>query len=119
IGALAIGEWQEAAVVAVLFTVSDWLEAWRYDRARRTIRDLIESAPQRTTVLRNGAEVVVPVEDIAVGDVVLVRPGEKIPVDGVVVRGASAVDEAAVTGESLPAEKSAGADVFAGTLNTY
>ncbi len=119
IGALAIGEWQEAAVVAVLFAVSDWLEAWTYDRARRSIRDLMEAAPQRATVLRNGAEVVVPVEDIAVGDVVLVRPGEKIPVDGVVVRGASAVDEAAVTGESVPAEKSAGADVFAGTLNTY
>lgn len=119
IGAIAIGEWHEAAVVAVLFAVSDWLEAWTYGRARRSIRELMNAAPKLATLKRDGGEAVVPVEDIAVGDIVVVKPGEKIPVDGVVVQGASAVDEAAITGESVPAEKAPGADVFAGTLNTY
>lgn len=119
IGALAIGEWHEGAVVAVLFAVSDWLEAWTYDRARRSIRDLMEVAPKHATVKRGDGEASVPVEQLVVGDVVLIRPGEKIPVDGVVLRGESAVDEATITGESVPAEKNVGADVFAGTLNTY
>ena len=119
IGAIAIGEWHEGAVVAVLFAVSDWLEAWTYGRARRSIRDLIDLAPKRATVKRDGGEVGVPIEELVVGDIVVIRPGEKIPVDGVVVRGESAVDEAAITGESIPREKAVGADVYAGTLNTY
>lgn len=119
IGALAIGEWQEAAVVAVLFALSDWLEAWTYDRARRSIHQLMESAPKRARVKRDGGETELTVEELVVGDVVVVRPGEKIPVDGVVIRGESAVNEAPITGEAIPNEKSVGADVYAGTLNTY
>jgi len=119
IGALAIGEWREAAVVAVLFAVSDWLEAWTYGRARRSIRELLEAAPKRARVKRAGGEVELPVEDLVIGDVVVIRPGEKIPVDGVVIWGESAVDEASITGEAIPKEKGAGAEVFAGTLNIY
>lgn len=123
IGAMAIGEWTEGAVVAFLFAVSDMLEAWTYDRARRSIRDLMESTPKRARVRRShdgvDSEVDISVEDIVVGDIVVIRPGEKIPVDGTVTIGRSAVEEAAITGESIPAEKEPGAAVFAATLNTY
>lgn len=119
IGAMAIGEWTEGAVVAFLFAVSDMLEAWTYGRARRSIRELMQSAPKRARVRRGDVEADVSVEEIDVGDVVVIRPGEKIPVDGVITQGASAIDEAPITGESIPVEKEPGATVFAGTLNTY
>lgn len=125
IGAVAIGEWTEGAVVAFLFAVSDLLEAWTYGRARRSIRELMQSAPKQARVRRVDAasgrtvELDVAVEQIEVGDIVVIRPGEKIPVDGRIIKGQSAIDEAAITGESVPAEKEQGDDVFASTLNTY
>lgn len=118
VGAVAIGELEEAAVVAMLFAVSEMLEAWSLERARRSIRELMDIAPRSARVERGGRTVEVPVEDIAVGDVMLVRPGEKIAMDGAVLSGASAVDEATITGESIPADKAAGDEVYAGTLNT-
>jgi Cd2+/Zn2+-exporting ATPase len=116
-GAAFIGAWQEAAVVAFLFSVSDMLDSWTLDRARRSIRQLMEVAPRTARVERDGETVEVDVEDVVPGDVVLVRPGEKIAVDGVIISGSSALDEASITGESVPAEKGPGDEVFAGTLN--
>ncbi|MGG3833755.1 heavy metal translocating P-type ATPase [Geobacillus thermocatenulatus] len=117
LGAAAIGEWQEGAVVVILFAISEALERYSMDRARRSIASLMEMAPVEATIRHGAEEITVPVEDVRVGDVMIVKPGEKIALDGVVVNGASTVHEAAITGESLPAEKAPGAAVFAGTLN--
>jgi Cd2+/Zn2+-exporting ATPase len=117
IGAAALGDWIEAAVVVWLFGVAQWLEVRSADRARRAIRSLMTEAPSVALVRRGRVEQTVPVADLDVGDVVIVRPGERMPIDGRVVAGESAVDQAAVTGESWPADKAPGDDVFAGTLN--
>jgi Zn2+/Cd2+-exporting ATPase len=116
-GALAIGEWSEAAAVMFLFSVAQWLEVRSMDRARRAIRGLMALSPAEATVLRDGREARVAVEAVPLGATVLVRPGERIPVDGTVLAGESEVDEAPITGESLPAARGPGAEVFAGTLN--
>lgn len=118
IGALLIGQYEEAATVAFLFSVSEMLENWTMDRARRSIRQLMDIAPKTARIYRAGEAAEVPVESVAVGDVMIIRPGEKIAMDGVVMNGESAVNQAAITGESIPAEKSPGAEVYAGTLNT-
>ncbi|MBB6283427.1 heavy metal translocating P-type ATPase [Geobacillus subterraneus] len=117
LGAAAIGEWQEGAVVVILFAISEALERYSMDRARRSIASLMEMAPAEATIQRGAEEVTVPVEDVRLGEVMIVKPGAKIPLDGVVVNGASTVNEAAMTGESLPVEKTVGDSVFAGTLN--
>ena len=116
-GAIAIGEWQEAGVVAFLFGVSETLEAYSIEQARRSLRSLLELAPPTARVLRGGDELVLPVEQVQVGDRLRVRPGEKIPLDGVIVAGTSSIREAAITGEALPVDKGAGDSVYAGTLN--
>ena len=117
IGAAAIGEWQEGAVVVILFALSEALERGTMERARRSIRALMELAPREAAVLRDGRETTVRTDEIAVGDILIVRPGTKIAMDGVVASGFSAVNQAAITGESVPAPKSPGDEVFAGTLN--
>ncbi|WPZ19077.1 heavy metal translocating P-type ATPase [Geobacillus subterraneus] len=117
LGAAAIGEWQEGAVVVILFAISEALESYSMDRARRSIASLMEMAPAAATIRRGAEEVTVPVEDVRVGDVMIVKPGGKIALDGIVISGASTVNEAAITGESLPVEKAVGDAVFAGTLN--
>jgi Cd2+/Zn2+-exporting ATPase len=116
-GAIALGEWSEAASVVFLFAVAQWLESRAMERARGAIRALMELAPAEAVVRRNDTHVKIPVDDVLVGDVVLVRPGEKIPLDGRVSAGASHVNQAPVTGESLPVEKTPGTEVFAGTIN--
>jgi Cd2+/Zn2+-exporting ATPase len=117
LGALFIGEYVEAASAVFLFAVAQLLESYSMDRARHAVRSLMDLSPAEATVLRGGAEVRVPAATVMIGEVVVVRPGEKIPVDGVVVAGLSSVDQAPITGESVPVEKEVGAEVFAGTLN--
>ncbi len=116
-GAVALGEFAEGASVIFLFAVAQLLETRAMDRARGAIRALMDLAPAEALVRRNGGDARVAVDDVRVGEVVIVRPGEKIPLDGRVFAGESHVNQAPVTGESLPVEKSTGDDVFAGTIN--
>jgi Zn2+/Cd2+-exporting ATPase len=116
-GAIALGEWSEAASVVFLFALAQWLESRAMDRARGAIRALMELAPAEAVVRCDGVQKRIPVDDVLVGDTVLVKPGEKIPLDGRVSGGISYVNQAPVTGESLPVEKEPGAEVFAGTIN--
>ena len=116
-GAAALGDWFEAATVVWLFAIAQRLESWSMDRARHAIRALMTLAPARAVVRRDGRDQPVDAAEVVAGDVVIVRPGERIPVDGRVIAGVSAVDQAPVTGESWPAEKGPGDDVFAGTVN--
>lgn len=114
--AVAVGEWATAALVVFFMRLGDFIERFTTERARRAVKDLTAMAPQTARVERNGAEVEIPVGEVHVGDTVVVRPGEKVPVDGVVVSGQATVDQAAVTGESMPVEAGPGTRVFAATL---
>ncbi|QCJ45691.1 heavy metal translocating P-type ATPase [Haloprofundus sp. MHR1] len=116
VGAILVGLPFEAATLAVLFSVAELLERYSMDRARNSLETLMELSPDTATVLRDGDETTVPVEDVAVGETVVVRPGEKVPLDGTVTDGQSAVDESPITGESVPVDKSAGDEVFAGSI---
>jgi Cd2+/Zn2+-exporting ATPase len=118
VGAIAIGEWFEAATVAFLFALSLTLESWSVGRARRAISVLLGLAPPTAHVLdENGGEKEVAAGEVPVGTAFVVRPGERIALDGVVASGASSVNQAPITGESMPVGKEAGAQVFAGTIN--
>ena len=117
IGAVAMAQWEEAAAVIALFSFGNALEALTMERTRQSIRSLIDLAPREATVRRDGREEVIPVERIAPGDTVLVKPGERIPVDGRILSGNSSVNQAPITGESLPVDKVPGSEVFAGTIN--
>jgi Cd2+/Zn2+-exporting ATPase len=118
VGALILGEPAEGAAVVVLFAIGEALEGFTTERARQSIRGLMALAPNEAIRLStNGQTETVSVAALVVGDRVLVRPGERIPADGVVHAGASAVDQAAITGESVPVAKAEGDEVFAGTVN--
>ncbi|MDP9439351.1 MAG: cadmium-translocating P-type ATPase, partial [Actinomycetota bacterium] len=117
IGGAAIGEWAEAASVVVLFAAGNALQVYAIDRTRGAVRALSRLAPNEVLVKEGPSERAVPVDAVAVGEVVVVRPGERVALDGAVVEGASAVDESPVTGESVPVEKALGDGVFSGTLN--
>jgi len=119
IGAAAIDQWEEAAAVVVLFSLAETLEALTADRARSAIASLITLAPQTALVFRHDQEMVIPTDAILPGDVVVVRPGERIPVDGKVREGSSSVNQAAITGEPLPVEKGPGDPVFGGSVNAH
>jgi Cd2+/Zn2+-exporting ATPase len=116
-GAIALGDLAGGASVVFLFALAQVLESRAMERARGAIRALMDLAPAEALVRRNGAEHVLPIEAIAVGDVVIVRPGEKIPLDGRVHAGESHVNQAPITGESVPVRKAAGDDVFGGAIN--
>ena len=117
VGAILLGMWEESAILIFVYSLGDVLESYAVDKARGAIRSLVELMPKEALVRRDGEEVVLSTEDIGVGDVVVVRPGERIPVDGIVLQGSSFVDQAAVTGESIPVRREPGNDVFAGTIN--
>jgi len=111
------GLYFEAATLAVLFNVAELLEEYSMGQARTSLRELMDLSPDEARVRRDGQEQLVPADSVAVGETVLVRPGENIPVDGTVTDGESAVDQSPVTGESVPVDKTAGDEVYAGTLN--
>jgi len=118
LGAIFIGEWFEAATVACLFSFSLLLESWSIGRARRAIAALMEwSPPMAHLQTESGAPQDVSPQDVTIGATLLVRPGEKVPLDGTIVQGASSLDESPITGESVPVEKEVGDEVFAGTIN--
>ena len=117
-GAALLRQWPEAAMVMVLFTLAERIEDRSLDRARDAVRGLLQLTPERATVAQaDGSWADRPAREIAVGQVVRVKPGERIALDGIVTAGQSAVDQAPITGESLPVEKAAGDPVFAGTIN--
>jgi Cd2+/Zn2+-exporting ATPase len=119
VGAMAIGEWAEAATVIFLFALAQFLETRSMERARHAIRALMDLAPSQALVRRGGEEQRVKVDEVAVGEIMVIRPGEKIPLDGEVIGGESAVNQAPITGESVPVVKRAASqdEVFAGTIN--
>jgi Cd2+/Zn2+-exporting ATPase len=117
VGAVLLGEFFEAASIAVLFSIAERLEAYSVDRARASIESLMEMAPDWAVVVRGGVEVTVPASALVPGDEIVVRPGDRLAADGTVIEGASAVDQSAITGESLPVEKAPADTVFSGTIN--
>lgn len=117
IGAAFIGQWSEAAAVVVLFSLGNTLQSYTMDRTRRSIRGLMDLSPKEALVRRDGRELTLPVEEIRVGDVIIVKPGERIAMDGVVIFGTSSVNQAPITGESIPVDKKKGDEVYAGTIN--
>lgn len=110
VGAVILGEWSEAAFLVFLFAAAEATEEYTYARTRTAIRSLLDLAPETATRLvpEDGREETVPAEELEVGDLFLVRPGERIPTDGEIIEGESSLDEAAVTGESVPVEKGEG-----------
>jgi len=116
IAALAVGEWVTAAIVVVFMRVGEYVENFTTDSARRAVKELTAIAPQTARVERDGAEAEVPVAEVKVGEIVIVRPGEKIPIDGEVIAGQATIDQAAITGESMPVEVASGSHVFAATI---
>ena len=117
VGAALAGLWDEAAFLAFLYGAAEGVEEYTYARTRTSIRALLDLAPKEARVLREDKEEVIPAGDLNVGDIFIVRPGESLPTDGIILKGSSSIDEAPVTGESLPVEKHEGMKVFAGTMN--
>lgn len=116
-GAVAIDEWSEAASVVLLFAVAQWLESRTMERARQAIRALMDLTPPEAIVRRQGADVRMGVGEVGLGETIVVRPGSKVPLDGVIRSGRTDVNESSITGESLPVDKAPGDEVLAGTIN--
>jgi len=117
IATVAVGEFLSAAIIVFIMAVAGAFESYTLDKNRRSIRNLLDLTPKTATIRRQGQEVAVTLSKVQIGDVAVVRPGERIPVDGVVKAGASSVNQAPITGESMPVEKFTGSEVFSGTLN--
>jgi len=117
VGAAAINQFEEAASVVFLFSLGNALQGYTLDKTRNSIRTLMNLTPDEALVSRDGMEITLPVEEIQIGDTIIVRPGERIAMDGKVVEGFSSVNQASITGESLPVGKNIGDDVYAGTIN--
>jgi len=117
IATIAIGEFRPAALIVFIMAVAGALESYTLDKTRRSIRALLDLTPKMATVRRGEQEVTIPAGEVQIGDIVVIRPGGRIPVDGLVDAGQSCVNQAPITGESIPVEKFKGAEVFGGTLN--
>lgn len=117
IGSAVLGLWEEAAFLSVLYGAAEGVEEYTYSRTRESIRGLLDLVPKEATVLDEGQERRMPAENISIGDTLLIRPGEALASDGIVLRGRTTVDQSAVTGESIPVIKGVGQEVFAGTIN--
>ncbi|MCY9705562.1 cadmium-translocating P-type ATPase [Paenibacillus alvei] len=117
LGAASIGYWSEGAILIFIFALSGALETFTMNRSSKDISALMDLKPEEAHVIRSGVEYVLPVEEVLVGDLVLVKPGERIPADGTVQDGQSAVNQSSITGESIPVDKNKGDDVYAGTVN--
>ncbi|MFQ5644104.1 MAG: hypothetical protein ACE5FQ_10475, partial [Thiogranum sp.] len=116
-GSGILGLWEEAAALVVLYGAAEGIEEYTFARTRTAIRALLDLAPKEARVLRNGEEVTVPAESLQPGDRFVVRPGESLPTDGVIISGESGLDESPVTGESDPVDKRPGDQVFAASIN--
>jgi P-type Cu+ transporter len=116
IAALAIGDWVTALIVAIFMRVGDYVESFTTESARRSLKELSALAPQTARVEQTGIELELPISQLKTGDIVVVRPGEKIPVDGEVISGYATIDQSTITGESLPVDVAVGSHVFAATL---
>ncbi len=119
LAAVAVGEWATAFVVVFFMRVGEYAESFTAEKSRRAVRELAALAPSQARVLRGGEERELPIEEVVAGDIVVVRPGEMIPVDGVVSAGSATVNQAAITGESMPVERSAGGKVYAASYATF
>ncbi len=119
VGAFSIGYGEEGASVLYLFFIAEFLEDYAGERARKSIGALVKLAPETAVVIREGKEVNLHVHDANINDITVVRPGEKIPLDGIVINGESSINQAAITGESMPVHKKIGDSVYAGTLNEH
>src|SRR5699024_3155736 len=117
IGAAIIGEWMEASIVVLLFALSEALEAYSVEKARQSIQSLVNIAPKKATVIRDGEQIEMHVESININDILVVKPGERVAMDGDVITGSTSINQAAITGESMPVTKQSGDEVFSGTLN--
>lgn len=117
IGAAIIGEWMEGATVVILFAISEALERYSMDKARQSIESLMDIAPKEALIRRGNEEMSIHVDDIQVGDIMIVKSGQKLAMDGTVLKGTSTLNQAAITGESVPVTKTVDDEVFAGTLN--
>lgn len=116
-GSIILGMWDEAAFLVFIYGVAEGLEEYAYARARASIRKLLDLAPKEARVIRGGKQIMIPASELKVGDVFSVRPGESIATDGTIIRGKSSLNEAPVTGESIPVEKGQGMQVLAATIN--
>ncbi|QDR80408.1 heavy metal translocating P-type ATPase [Sporomusa termitida] len=117
VGAASIGYWQDGAILILIFSLSGALEGYTMEKTNQDIRSIMKLRPETALVLRGSTESRIRVEELQPGDLVLVKPGERIPADGLVRQGYSAVDQASITGESIPVDKICGAEVYAGTIN--
>ena len=118
VGAAAIGYWEEGAMLIAIFAVSGALETYTFNKSHKEISALMDLQPEEALLINDGGSgVIVPVADLKIGDVILIKPGDRVPADGAISEGITNLDEAAITGESIPVEKTLGDDVFAGTVN--
>lgn len=118
IGAAALGEWREALLLVGLYSISEAIESYTADKTKSAIRALMELVPKKALVKRNGKEETIPAEELRLGDIVITRPGESIATDGTIRTGSASIDQAVITGESIPVFKKEGEQVFSGTINT-
>jgi Cd2+/Zn2+-exporting ATPase/Cu+-exporting ATPase len=117
VAAAAIGEFRSAAIIAFFMLISEFIDSFTMEKSRKAIKDLIDMAPKTARVKRGDTEIEIPVEEVKKGDIVVVKPGEKIPVEGVIISGRGSINQASITGESIPIEKREGDIVYAATIN--